>query len=298
MKIFGKTVGASILSLALILVIFLEYGCSARTSTRGETKTEEKVKFYLVGIGPGDADLITLRGLRAIEDADLIVCSKRAQEKFASYLKGKDIFGTSRFLSSRKDYIDLTEKELKKRREEFRKLRNEIAKAVRQAIKKGKTVAILQGADPFIYGGGGRACERYADLNPVVIPGLSSFNAANAALAKNVTRTKPTNSVILTTGESPVSYTHKVIEDLAVHKATMVIYMPKDLKDLVVRLSTHYPPQSSIAIVSCAGYKEKERVIKGTLEDILDKIGDEKKLRPYLVYVGNFLAHRYFKEKQ
>ena len=95
------------------LVIFLEYGCSARTSIRWETKAGEKVKFYLVGIGPGDADLITLRGLKAIEDADLIVCSKRAQEKFAAYLRGKEIFDTSRlYKSSRKDYIDLTEEEL------------------------------------------------------------------------------------------------------------------------------------------------------------------------------------------
>jgi len=280
------------------LLVSMNYGGLIQSPIQREAVAGERTKLYLVSTGPGDADLITVRGMKAIKDADLIVCSKRSQEKFASYLKGKEIFDTSRFYkSSRKDYKDLTEKELKERREEFRKRRKEIEKAVRQAIKKGKTAAILQGADPFIYQGGGQACEQYDDLNPVVIPGLSSFNAANAALGRTVTSGEHTHSVILTMPgwskrkEGPAHM--DTIESLATHRATMAIFMNRDLKNLMARLSTYYPPQTPIGIVVYAGYKEKERVIKGTIETIVDKVGSEKLPFEHLIYVGDFLTNRY-----
>ena len=173
--------------------------------------------------------------------------------------------------------------------EKYTNKRNKLIEKIRKAIREGKTVAVLGSGDPFIYGPSVWFLEEFADLDPMAIPGLSSFNAANAAIAKTVTASKPTKSVILTIGYSPES--HKIIEDLAVHKATMVIYMPKDLEDIIGKLSVHYPSETPIALVSYAGYKEKERVIKGTLETILDKIGDKKELRLYLVYVGDFLTY-------
>jgi precorrin-4 methylase len=279
------------LMIMAFLVISFEYGYSAQTSIKGEAAVGKQPRFYFVGMGPGDADLITLRGLKAIEDADLIFCSKRAQEKFASYLEGKELVEGSSYRLSRyygKDCSKLKEKE-RKECEDCTNKRNKLIKSIRQAIGEGKTVAVLGSGDPFIYGPAVWFLEEFSDLDPVIVPGLSSFNAANAALAKNVTSNKPTKSVILTIGYSPES--RKTIEDLAVHKATMVVYMPRDLKDLVKRLSTHYPPQTPMALVSYAGYKEKERVIKGTLKTILDKVGNERELKLFLVYVGDFLTY-------
>ena len=289
-----------LVAMAVFLFVFINYGGLVQAPIQGQAMAGEKARLYLVSTGPGDADLITVRGMKAIADADLIVCSKRAREKFASYLRGKEIFDTSRFYKhSRKNYKDLTEEELEKRRKESRKRRNKIAKAVRQAIKKGKTAAILQGADPFIYQGGGRACEQYADLNPVVIPGLSSFNVANAALGRTVTSGEDTHSVILTMPEwskrKKGSAHMDTIESLATHRATMAIFMNRDLKNLMARLSTYYPPQTPIGIVVYAGYKEKERVIRGTIETIVDKVGDEKLPFEHLIYVGNFLTNQYDK---
>jgi precorrin-4 methylase len=280
------------LMVTAFLVISLKHVCLAQTSVQGQEIIKEKPKFYFVGMGPGDADLITLRGLKAIKDADLIFCSKKAQEKFAPYLEGKELLVGSSYRLSRhygKGCSKLKGKELEEC-EHYTNKRNKLIKKIRQAIGEGKTVAVLGSGDPFIYGPAVWFLEEFADLDPVVVPGLSSFNAANAALAKNVTSNKPTKSVILTIGYSPES--RKTIENLAVHKATMVVYMPRDLKDMVERLSAHYPPQTPIALVSYAGYKEKEKVIKGTLKTILDKIGDEKELKLYLLYVGDFLKYR------
>lgn len=242
-------------------------------------------------MGPGDTDLITMRGLKTIEGADLIVCSKRAQERLAPYLEEKGLLDGGSYRLSRYYGKDCQQFKGKEREEceKYTNKRNKLIEKIRKAIGEGKTVAVLGGGDPFIYGPSVWFLEEFADLDPMAIPGLSSFNAANAAIAKTVTASKPTKSVILTIGYSPES--HKIIEDLAVHKATMVIYMPKDLEDIIGGLSVHYPPETPIALVSYAGYKEKERVIKGTLETILDKIGDKKELRLYLVYVGDFLTY-------
>ena len=267
-------------------------GVRLELPSRGKQEPERSRNSTLLVLGPGDADLITLRGLKTIEDADLIVCSKRAQEKFSPHLEGKELLDSGSYRLSRyygKDCREFKGKE-RKECEKYTNKRNKLIKKIRRAIGDGKTVAVLGGGDPFIYGPSVWFLEEFADLNPVAVPGLSSFNAANAALAKTVTSSKPTKSVILTIGYSPES--HKIIEDLAVHKATMVIYMPKDLRDMVAKLFVHYPPQTPIAIVSYAGYKGKERVIKGTLETILDRIGNEKELKLYLVYVGDFLAYR------
>ena len=250
-----------------------------------------KPQFYLVGIGPGDADLITLRGLKAIEDADLIFCSESSQEKFSAYLTGKELidgstYGTSRYYG--KDCSKL-EKEEQKECKRCTEKRNELIKKIRRAVKEGSSVAVLGSGDPFIYGPSVWFLEEFSDLDPVIVPGLSSFNSANAALGKSVTESQPTKSVILTIGYSPES--HKTIEDLSAHKATMVIYMPKDLPDLVKRLSVHYSQETPVALVSYAGYKEKERVVKGTLKTILDIVEKEKEIKYYLVYVGDFLNY-------
>ncbi len=66
-------------------------GVRLELPSRGKQEPERSRNSTLLVLGPGDADLITLRGLKTIEDADLIVCSKRAQEKFAPYLEGKEL---------------------------------------------------------------------------------------------------------------------------------------------------------------------------------------------------------------
>jgi precorrin-4/cobalt-precorrin-4 C11-methyltransferase len=70
----------------------------------------------------------------------------------------------------------------------------------------------------------------------------------------------------------------------------MVIFtMHTIFKNLVEKLKTHYPPQTPIAVVVYAGYKEKERVIKGRLNTILELVGEEKFPFEHLVYVGDFM---------
>lgn len=274
------------------LAISLAYGCSARTPIQGEARTIEKPKLYLVGMGPGDADLATVRAMEVIKGSDLIVCSERMKEKFGQYLKGKNIYKVSggfwRYYG--KDPSEF-EGEERRKCEEITSKRNEFISKVWQEIRQGKTLAILDSGDPLIYGPWAWALEEFEDMEPVVVPGLSCFNAANAALRKNVTRTEHSKSVILTATYSPEK--PDTIEKLSAHQATMVIFGgTMKLNELIQELSIHYPLHTPIAFVSHTGYSEKERIINGTLETILNKIKDEKKLKPYLVYVGDCLTYR------
>jgi len=76
----------------------------------------------------------------------------------------------------------------------------------------------------------------------------------------------------------------------------MVLFtMRTEFEEFIDKLSINYPPQTPVAVVKHAGYAEKEEVVQATLETILDRIGDDKLPFEYLIYVGDFLTHRYQK---
>jgi len=191
------------LSLILVGLILLSSAWIA-AGGRAWADTKESPKFYLVGVGPGDADLITLRAIKAIEQADVLFCHRRYGEKFGDYLDGKDVhYGFWRlFPYYGQDPAEL-EGEERERCQQMAERRNEFIGIIRQAVNQGKTVAILDGGDPLIYGPYSWCLEEFEDLKPVVVPGVSCFNAANAALARGITNSESTKSVILTAADWP-----------------------------------------------------------------------------------------------
>ncbi|MFO7840293.1 MAG: SAM-dependent methyltransferase [Desulfosalsimonadaceae bacterium] len=137
----------------------------------------------------------------------------------------------------------------------------------------------------FFYGPNMWFMEVFEDLNPEIIPGVSSFNCANAALKKNIASGEHTRSIIMSNG--------KDIGKLAEAKTSMVFFtMHLSLQEIVVNLKPHYGGDTPIAIVANAGYSDKEQICRGTLDTILEKTKGEK-LPVHLVYVGDFLTKRY-----
>lgn len=264
-------------------------------SVDGQAGESDATKFYLVGVGPGDPDLITLRAIDTIKKADLIFCMESVEARFATYLEGKEVVhGYWRLFP----YYgkDPSEFEGKERREceQIAGKRNEFVGMVRRAIDQGKTVAIVDSGDPLIYGPWAWCLEEFEDLNPVVIPGVSCFNAANAALRRGVTTSDHTKSVILSATDWPGKT--DTIDKLSVHKTTMVLFtMRTEFKDFIGKLLINYPPETPVAVVKHAGYAGKEKVVLGRLGTIADQIGQQKLPFEYLIYVGDFLAHRYKK---
>jgi precorrin-4 methylase len=247
-----------------------------------------KGKFYLVGVGPGDPDLATLRALKVMEKADVIFAGKRICDRFGDYLKGKKVIaGYHRlFPFYGKDCATLTPAEKARERmscEEYHRKQAEFSAMVRAAVSQGKTVAMLDSGDPLVYGPCSWVLTELRDLDTEVVPGLSCFNAANAALRAGVTEGKTSHSVILASGWS--------VEEMAVHGSTMVLFtMRTEFKKFIDNLAKYYPSDTPVGIVFSAGYAEKEKVVRATLGTILDTVGEGRLPFEYLLYVGDFLA--------
>lgn len=257
--------------------------------------TKEPPKFYLVGVGPGDPDLMTLRAVRVIKEADRIFCPEYVRAKLASYLEKKEVLPASwrLFHYYGKDPSEFTGAE-RRECEEIALERGRLIAQIHEAVEQGKTVAVLDSGDPLIYGPFDWCLEEFEDLKPVVVPGLSCFNAANAALRRGITSAEQTKSVILTAADWPGKT--DTIDKLSVHRTTMVVFtMTAELRAFIEKLSVSYPPETPVALVKQAGYVRKEEVIQGTLGTILDQVSQDELPFEYLIYVGDFLTHRYKK---
>ncbi|GAB4128229.1 MAG: precorrin-4 C(11)-methyltransferase [Thermogutta sp.] len=252
-------------------------------------------RLFLVGVGPGDPDLITLRAIETIKKADLVFCTDGIQDKFSEYLAGKQVVtGYWRLFEYYGADIETLPPGERQRAEELAAKRNEFIARVRQAIDQDKTVVILDNGDPLIYGPWAWCLEEFEDLHPTVVPGVSAFNAGNAAIGRGVTNASETKSVILSANDWPGKT--DTIDKLAQLRATMVLFtMRADFNFFIEKLKTHYPPETPVAIVIQAGYKGKEQVIQSTLGKIQQEIVPEQLPFEYMIYVGDFLTFRHKK---
>ncbi len=252
-------------------------------------------QLFLVGVGPGDPDLITLRAIATIQKADLVFCTDGIREKCGAYLADKEVVtGYWRLFEYYGVDIETLPPEERPRAEELAKKRSEFIQRVRQAIAQGKTVVIADHGDPLIYGPWSWCLEEFEDLHPEVVPGVSAFNAGNAAIGRGITNATETKSVILSANDWPGKT--DTIDKLAQHRATMVLFtMRADFNSLIEKLKTHYPPETPVAVVIQAGYKDKERVIQATLGTIQREVVPEQLPFEYMIYVGDFLTYRHKK---
>ncbi len=276
----------------LLLLLGVAFTCAV-AGVHCHAGEKKSPSFYLVGLGPGDPDLMTLRAAKVIDKADVIFCSKGWAEKLDEYLKGKKVhLGYWRLFPYYGRDPSEFEGDERRRCEEYSRKRAEFTALVRGAVAEGKTVAMLDGGDPLVYGPSAWALEEFEDLDPVVVPGVSCFNAGNAALRRCVTKSDRTKSVILTAGDWIGG--EDTIEKLSAHRTTMVVFtMRTRFGEFIEKLSIHYPPETPIAVVQNAGYAESEKVIESTLGKVLDQVGENGPGSAYLIYVGDFLNHRY-----
>ncbi len=246
-------------------------------------------KFYLVGMGPAEADLATLRALEVIKKADLIFAGGNLKERFAKELAGKQVVdGYHRlFPFFGKDCAKVSPQEKAREHmscEEYQRKQAEFIAMTRQAVAQGKTVAMLDSGDPLVYGPCSWTLGALPDVETEVVPGMSCFNAANAALKAGVTEGKTSHSVLLASGWT--------VEEMARHQATMVLFtMRTEFKKFIDALSKHYPPQTPVAIVFEAGFPQGEKVMRGTLATILEQTSGQKLPFQHLLYVGDFLTN-------
>jgi precorrin-4 methylase len=275
-----------------VLLLILMHGLAENAGAQRAAKTH----LFLVGVGNGDPDNITLRAMNTIKDSEIIFCSNRIRDKFPILLHDKEIHDPGFGLFA--IYGKKPEQAKKNKRFNYKekiKQLNEITRIIRNAVKQGKVVSVLDSGDPTIYGPNMWYLEAFEDLDPEVVPGISCFNSANAALRKGVTSGNKAHSVILTASFGREDYDGPdSIEKLSRHQATMTFFtMFLELEKVVEKLVKNYPPNTPIAIVRYAGYKDRENITYGTLNTIVEQTKGEKLPFEHLIYVGDFLTKRY-----
>jgi precorrin-4 methylase len=271
-----------------VLMILLLY-CSGLvfcTPLLAEQERASGGRLYLVSVGVGDPDNITVRAKRIIEAAEIVFTMhpERMEAELAEILRGKQVYDAGHGLFGR---------HARRGSEENNKILEEQARQViRTAAAAGKTVVILASGDPTIYSPHTGFLREFEDIAPVVIPGVSSFNAANAALRRGVTEGGVSRSVILTSaaGAREGYKGSDTLAKLAETRSTMVFFtMGLKLPEIVEQLKTSYQGDTPIAIVLHAGYEAREQVIQGTLDSIVAMVGGDRLPFEHLIYVGDFL---------
>ena len=188
-------------------------------------------KVYFIGAGPGDPELITIKGQRIVKEADVIIYagSLVPKEVIDCHKDGAKIYNSASM--SLDEVIDVTVK----------------------AIKNGKKVARVHTGDPAIYGAHREQMDILDEygIEYEVIPGVSSFLASAAALKKEFTLPNVSQTVICTRIEGRTSVPKKEsLKSLAKHRASMAIFLSVQMIDKVVEaLATSYPMSTTVAVV-------------------------------------------------
>jgi len=271
------TIGFACIMLALTALLFQKTALADEKEGHG--------KFFLVSVGVGDPDLVTVRALETIRQSDIIICVPRLRLKFQDQMEEKTFWegAFNEWQTYGKDCALIDDRAQREKCENDRLVRKNLEERIRSAIHDGKTVSVLGSGDLSIYPGPNRWYqEEMSDILHEIIPGVSSFNAANANIGRDLMGSRHTNFAVLTDYGS--------IDKASVHNPALVIFtMNAAFEDLVNKLKTHYPVETPIAIVFYAGYRGKEYRISGRLDNILKKTEGIDFPFEHLVYVGDFM---------
>jgi len=229
---------------------------------------------YFIGAGPGDPELITVKGKKRIEEADIII--------YAGSLVNNELLKYSKAGIEIYDSAGMT--------------LEEVLGVMEKGAACGKNIARVHTGDPSIFGAIREQMDALDRLHIKyeIIPGVSSFVAAAAALKKEYTLPGVSQTIILTRmeGRTEVPSGEK-IRALAAHKATMVVFLSIGMLDkLVEELKAGYGDKTPAAVVYKASWPE-QKIVRGTLEDIAGKAGKEGISKTALVVVGDFLGDEY-----
>ena len=231
---------------------------------------------YFIGAGPGSADLITVRGRDIITKADIVI--------YAGSLVSKEHMTFCKENTEIYNSASMT-------------LEN-VIEVIIKGSEENKIIVRLHTGDPSIYGAIKEQMDELDKLNIgyEVVPGVSSFVAAAAAIKKEFTLPSVTQTVILTRveGRTPVPEGEN-LEKLARIGASMAIFLSISMIDKVVlNLRNGYKRNVPIAVVERATW-EDERIIFGTLDNIAAKVKEAGITKCAQILVGDFIDCEYEK---
>ncbi|WP_179194779.1 uroporphyrinogen-III C-methyltransferase [Bacillus sp. EAC] len=228
-------------------------------------------KVYLVGAGPGDADLITVKGLKCIQNADVILYDRLVNKELLVYAK---------------DSVELI---YAGKLPNYHALKQETINAfLVKYAKKGKNVVRLKGGDPFIFGRGGEEASYLVErgIPFEIVPGITSGIAAPAYAGIPVTHRDFSSSFAFVTGHCKEEDTVKW-ESLAKGIDTLAIYMGvSNLPYIRHQLLLNGKHQDTPVALIHYGTTEQQKTVICTLKDVLTIVEKENILNPSMIIVG------------
>ncbi|MBW8687084.1 precorrin-4 C(11)-methyltransferase [Chitinophaga rhizophila] len=232
-----------------------------------------KAVVAIVGAGPGDAALISIKGKELVETADLILyAGSLIPEEITHYAKKEAIVRNSASMTL-EEQIHLMETH----------------------YAKGHLIVRLQSGDPSIYGAIQEQMTIFDEkgMDYYIVPGISSFQAAAASLKSEFTIPEVVQTIILTrgAGKTPLPE-HEKLNEMAKHKATMCIFLSATIaKSVQEQLLEHYAPDTPVAVLYRVSWKDEE-IYTGELKDLAQIVRENKLTLTTLVIVGAAIGAR------
>ncbi|HEY9738025.1 MAG TPA: precorrin-4 C(11)-methyltransferase [Trichocoleus sp.] len=226
---------------------------------------------YIVGAGPGDPEMLTLRAYRLLSQADVIL--------YANSLVPEQVLGWTRPEAERIGTANMT--------------LEGILPLMVERVRSGKAVVRLQSGDPSLYSAIGEQMQALAEAEVPfeVVPGISAYQAAAAKLNVELTVPGLVQSIILTriSGRTQVPESEDLAA-LAAHKASLCLYLSaRHVEESQVKLLEHYPADTPVAICFRLGWPD-EQIWLVPLADMAEVTRREDLIRTTLYVISPALA--------
>ncbi|HTN83399.1 MAG TPA: precorrin-4 C(11)-methyltransferase [Sorangium sp.] len=237
------------------------------------------MRVYIIGAGPGDPGLITVRGAELVARCPVVM--------YTGSLVPREVVATARPDARVIDSSGMT--------------LDQIVEVFVEARDAGHDVARVHTGDPVLFGSTAEQMRRLDELGiPYeIIPGVSSFTAAAAALGRELTLPELSQTVILTRaeGRTPVPPAER-LEELARHQATLCLFLSITLlKDVTEALIPSYGADCPVAVVHKASCPD-QKIVTGTLADIREKVRAEGIKSQSMILVGRVLTSTDFADSR
>lgn len=231
-----------------------------------------KGEVYLVGAGPGDPELLTLKALRLMQQADVVIYDRLVSSAILDLCRR----------DAEKVYVG-------KARAQHTLAQESINALLVEYAKQGKRVCRLKGGDPFIFGRGGEEIEELfaAGVSFQVVPGITAASGCSAYAGIPLTHRDYAQSVRFLTGHLKEGSPELPWKELVYEHQTLVLYMGLvGLEKICHKLIEHgQRPDMPVALIS-KGTTPDQKVVIGTLADIADKVAEHHIQAPTLTIIG------------
>jgi len=230
---------------------------------------------YFVGAGPGAVDLITMKGHTLLTKADVVIyAGSLVNPELLNYTKNGCEIHNSAHMTLEK-----------------------VIDTIKKAEAENKMTVRLHTGDPSIYGAIREQIDSIKELNIEyqVVPGVSSFCGAAAAIGAEYTLPDVSQTVIITRmeGRTPVPEREN-IKSLAAHKSSMVLFLSSSLAEELSKelIAGAYEPETPVAVIYKATWPD-EKIFYCTIETLSKTMKENNINKTALILVGNFLGNEY-----